>query len=265
MATACYSCSHSSSGLRHLTPSPRTALAGRRHQKAAWSSNSCACAPIRAASSTETARRGTKPAKGGARCERAFSTPEKSVASTDNVGGDTAKAETSHSGGSWPESALPALAAITRLLQRTMGGACPADAHEPVFAPLFHSVTVPEISPAAYLEEYVLSQGLLHKEGLLEPLLLHMVVLIDRLLLNHASRGLHLCVSNAHRLLLVAALLASKVLDDESYNNAYWARVGGVSLSHLNDLEVLACELLEFRVSVSAEELQLTRTTLLTM
>ena len=92
-----------------------------------------------------------------------------------------------------------------------------------------------------------------------------MVVLIDRLLLNHASRGLHLCVSNAHRLLLVAALLASKVLDDESYNNSYWARVGGVSLPHLNDLEVLACELLEFRVSVSAEELQLTRTTLLTM
>ena len=45
----------------------------------------------------------------------------------------------------------------------------------------------------------------------------------------------------------------------------HFRRVGGVSLSHLNDLEVLACELLEFRVSVSAEELQLTRTTLLTM
>jgi hypothetical protein len=134
-----------------------------------------------------------------------------------------------------------------------------------VFAPLFHSVSVPDISPSAYLEHWLLSMGLVRKEHMLEAMLLHMVIFLDRLLKAHSVAGFHLCASNAHRLLLVAALLASKVLDDEGYNSRYWASVGGVSLDHLTELELYTCQALGWRLYVSAEEVRTTKATLLSM
>lgn len=178
-----------------------------------------------------------------------------------------------------PASPLPLATSAARTPRRAPRSAAPLAAPRPrrarahprrapsqvVFAPLYHSVSVPEISPAAYLEEYVLAQGLLQKEWMLEPMVLHTVVLIDRLLHAHSASGFHLCVSNAHRLLLVAALISSKSLDDETYNNTYWARIGGVSLEHLNELELYTCQALDWRLSVDATELQATKATLLAM
>jgi Cyclin len=53
--------------------------------------------------------------------------------------------------------------------------------------------------------------------------------------------------------LIVALVLAIKYLDDEIYSNAYYARVGGLSISEMNRLEASMLELLRWNVSVSAE------------
>jgi hypothetical protein len=77
------------------------------------------------------------------------------------------------------------------------------------------------------------------------------MIYLDRLQ-QHAP-GLRLSFMNCHRLLIVALVLAIKYLDDEIYSNAYYARVGGLSISEMNRLEASMLELLRWNVSVSAE------------
>jgi hypothetical protein len=43
---------------------------------------------------------------------------------------------------------------------------------------------------------------------------------------------------NVHRVVITAVLLAAKFFDDAYYNNAYYAKVGGVLVSEMNGLEV---------------------------
>ncbi|XP_057787227.1 cyclin-U1-1-like [Salvia miltiorrhiza] len=75
-------------------------------------------------------------------------------------------------------------------------------------------------------------------------------VYIDRLLHRYPDS---LVVSlNVHRLLVTSVMIASKTLDDEHYNNAFYARVGGVSNSELNKLELELLFLLDFDVTVSS-------------
>lgn len=58
---------------------------------------------------------------------------------------------------------------------------------------------------------------------------------------------------NAHRLLITCVLVAAKFLDDASYNNAYYAKVGGVSIEEMNKLEVKLVFSLDFRLHVTLE------------
>ena len=64
-------------------------------------------------------------------------------------------------------------------------------------------------------------------------------------------------------MLLATTLVSAKLLDDECYNNTYWASVGGVSLSHFNQLEVEAMCLLDFNMLVNASSLDAARTRLM--
>lgn len=58
---------------------------------------------------------------------------------------------------------------------------------------------------------------------------------------------------NAHRLLIASVLLATKFIEDVSYNNAYFAKVGGVSIEEMNKLELqLLCNL-DYRLHVTVE------------
>jgi hypothetical protein len=75
--------------------------------------------------------------------------------------------------------------------------------------------------------------------------------------------GFHLCTRNVHRVLLATTLVSAKLLDDECYNNMYWASVGGVSLTHLNQLEVDVMSLLDYSLLVTAPELEAARLRLL--
>lgn len=55
---------------------------------------------------------------------------------------------------------------------------------------------------------------------------------------------------NVHRLLLTGVLLAAKFLDDRYYNNAFYARVGGISTLELNRLELEMLKLLDFKLGI---------------
>mmetsp|Transcript_17709 Transcript_17709/g.41654 ORF Transcript_17709/g.41654 Transcript_17709/m.41654 type:complete len:224 (-) Transcript_17709:84-755(-) len=68
---------------------------------------------------------------------------------------------------------------------------------------------------------------------------------------------------SVHRLLLTCVLLAAKFLDDFYYNNAFWAKVGGVPVLELNALELELLFKLNFDLHVTTEEYLRYRKTLL--
>ncbi|XP_044466747.1 cyclin-U1-1-like [Mangifera indica] len=108
----------------------------------------------------------------------------------------------------------------------------------------FHGVRAPSISIAKYLER-------IYKYTNCSPSCFVVgYVYIDRLLHKHPDS---LVISlNAHRLLVTSVMVASKMIDDMHYNNAFYARVGGVSNAELNKLELELLFLLDFGVSVSS-------------
>ncbi|KAI4334085.1 hypothetical protein L6164_018819 [Bauhinia variegata] len=55
-----------------------------------------------------------------------------------------------------------------------------------------------------------------------------------------------------YKLLVTSIMVASKMLDDAHYNNAFYARVGGVSNAEMNRLELELLFLLDFGVTVSS-------------
>ncbi|KAJ6853504.1 cyclin-P4-1 [Iris pallida] len=70
-------------------------------------------------------------------------------------------------------------------------------------------------SPSCYVVAYIYLDRFVHR---------HPAVLIDSF--------------NVHRFLITSVLTAVKFMDDIYYNNAYFAKVGGVSLMEMNYLEV---------------------------
>ncbi|XP_062106166.1 cyclin-U1-1 [Humulus lupulus] len=108
----------------------------------------------------------------------------------------------------------------------------------------FHGVRPPAISIAKYLER-------LYKYSSCSPSCFVVgYVYIDRLL--HKCPDSLVVSINVHRLLVTSIMVASKMLDDVHYNNAFYARVGGVSNAELNKLEVELLFLLDFGVVVSS-------------
>ncbi|XVE49766.1 hypothetical protein DITRI_Ditri01bG0107800 [Diplodiscus trichospermus] len=108
----------------------------------------------------------------------------------------------------------------------------------------FHGVRAPNISIPKYLER-------IYKYTNCSPSCFVVgYVYIDRLAHKHPDS---LVVSlNVHRLLVTSVMVASKILDDAHYNNAFYARVGGMSNAELNRLELELLFLLDFGVTVSS-------------
>ncbi|XP_068660613.1 cyclin-P3-1-like [Aristolochia californica] len=64
---------------------------------------------------------------------------------------------------------------------------------------------------------------------------------------------MHLTSLNVHRLLITTVVVAAKFIDDAFFNNAYYAKVGGVSTAEMNRLELKFLFNLDFRLHVSVE------------
>ncbi|CAI9288593.1 unnamed protein product [Lactuca saligna] len=73
-------------------------------------------------------------------------------------------------------------------------------------------------------------------------------VYIDRFI--HCG-SVNLTSLSVHRLLITSVMLAAKFIDDAFYNNAYYAKVGGVTTAELNRLEMKFLFGLDFRLHVS--------------
>ncbi|KAJ8434612.1 hypothetical protein Cgig2_025038 [Carnegiea gigantea] len=109
---------------------------------------------------------------------------------------------------------------------------------------VFHGVRAPSISIGKYLER-------LYKYTNCSPSCFVVgYVYIDRLLHKHPE--MLISSLSVHRLLVTSLLIASKMLDDVQYNNAFYARIGGVSNMELNRLELELLFLLDFEVMVSS-------------
>lgn len=108
----------------------------------------------------------------------------------------------------------------------------------------FHALKAPGIGVAAYLER-VQKYASCSNECFILAL-----IYIDRLI---ERNNFLMTALNVHRVVITAILLAAKFFDDAYYNNAYYAKVGGVLVSELNGLEVDFLFRINFSLHVSPE------------
>ncbi|OWP00851.1 hypothetical protein B2J93_2544 [Marssonina coronariae] len=111
----------------------------------------------------------------------------------------------------------------------------------------FHSRTPPGISVLDYL------QRLAKHATLTPPLLLSMVYYIDRLCLLYPA--FTVTTLTVHRFLITAATVAAKGLSDSFWNNATYARVGGIKLAELGMLELDFLYRVDWRIVPNPEAL----------
>ncbi|KAI5077726.1 hypothetical protein GOP47_0007550 [Adiantum capillus-veneris] len=108
----------------------------------------------------------------------------------------------------------------------------------------FQGVRAPGISVSKYLER-------IHKytNSSLSCFVVAYIYL-DRLI--HQQPDQPITSMNVHRLLITSLMIAAKVVDDVHFNNAFYAKVGGISNAELNKLELNFLFCLDFRVQVTA-------------
>eukprot|EP00250_Pteridium_aquilinum_P029831 c40194_g1_i1 orf=2-1072(-) len=61
---------------------------------------------------------------------------------------------------------------------------------------------------------------------------------------------------NIHRLLITSIMLAAKFMDDSHFNNAYFAKIGGVSTMEMNGLEMAFLKMVEYRLHISPKDFE---------
>lgn len=76
------------------------------------------------------------------------------------------------------------------------------------------------------------------------------LVYIDRLIQRNS---LLLTSLNVHRIIITAVMLAAKFFDDQYFNNAYYAKVGGVPTGEVNSLELEFLFSINFSLHVPTE------------
>lgn len=108
----------------------------------------------------------------------------------------------------------------------------------------FHALKAPGIRVEAYLERVQKYSSCSNECFILA------LIYIDRLI---ERNNFLMTALNVHRVVITAILLAAKFFDDAYYNNAYYAKVGGVLVSELNGLEVDFLFRINFSLHVSPE------------
>lgn len=79
--------------------------------------------------------------------------------------------------------------------------------------------------------------------------------IIAHIYMDRFIQRTNLCLTslNIHRLLITSIMLAAKFMDDAFFNNAYYARVGGISTKELNKLEMKFLFSVDFQLHVSVQ------------
>lgn len=110
---------------------------------------------------------------------------------------------------------------------------------------VFHSSKVPLISLHRYLER-VLSFAPCSNSCFIIAL-----IYIDRIIQNNSDFILNSL--SVHRMLITSVMLATKFFDDETFNNLYYAKVGGLQVFELNQLETKFLTLINFTLIIPSE------------
>jgi hypothetical protein len=114
---------------------------------------------------------------------------------------------------------------------------------------VFHTSCIPSISITSYMHRLARYTEC-SEEGLIQA-----VLNIYRLMQGETGNApFQVNAFNAHRLLLTSLLCTSKFFDDHYFNNAFYARVGGITTSELNMLEVEFLSLVNFDLFLPAEQ-----------
>ncbi|KAG2669144.1 hypothetical protein I3760_14G021100 [Carya illinoinensis] len=114
---------------------------------------------------------------------------------------------------------------------------------QPQTISVFHGLTLPTISIQSYLER-------IFKYANCSPsCFIVAYVYLDRFAQRQPSLPIN--SFNVHRLLITSVMVAAKFMDDMYYNNAYYAKVGGISTTEMNFLEVDFLFGLGFRLNVT--------------
>ncbi|VFQ84290.1 unnamed protein product [Cuscuta campestris] len=131
-------------------------------------------------------------------------------------------------GGAIPPPKL--ISYLSSLLQRVADSNDLAAAEEGEGVSVFHGVRRPGITVGSYLER-------IFKYANCSPACFVVAyVYLDRF--THRHRSVLINSFNVHRLLITSVMVAAKFMDDMYYNNAYYAKVGGISTREMNLLEV---------------------------
>ncbi|KEH23761.1 putative cyclin [Medicago truncatula] len=109
---------------------------------------------------------------------------------------------------------------------------------------VFHGLSAPTLSLRKYIDR------IFKYSGCSPSCFVVAHIYVDRLLQNTEIK---LTSLNVHRLLITSIMLAAKFMDDAFFNNAYYARVGGVKTCELNRLEMSFLFGIDFRLQVSVD------------
>ncbi|XP_057511989.1 LOW QUALITY PROTEIN: cyclin-U4-1-like [Actinidia eriantha] len=119
---------------------------------------------------------------------------------------------------------------LSSLLQRVADSNDLNCLFDPKKISVFHGLTRPNISIQSYLER-------IFKYANCSPSCFVVAyVYLDRFVQRQPSLPIN--SFNIHRLLITSVMVAAKFMDDMYYNNAYYAKVGGISTTEMNFLEV---------------------------
>lgn len=113
---------------------------------------------------------------------------------------------------------------------------------------LFHGLRAPAISIQKYIDR------IFKYAGCSPSCFVIAYIYVDKFL---QKTDISLTSLNVHRLLITSVMVAAKFIDDAFFNNAYYARVGGITTEELNRLEMKFLFSLDFRLQVSVKTFQL--------
>lgn len=151
---------------------------------------------------------------------------------------------------STPDQAAEGMAVVrvlSAVLERLVSANSRIARTDPGQVTKFHALKAPGIGITQYLER-------IHKyASCSNECFILALIYIDRLIQRN---NFLLTELNVHRVVITAVLLAAKFFDDAYYNNAYYAKVGGVLVSEMNGLEVEFLFRINFSLHASPELFQ---------
>lgn len=123
------------------------------------------------------------------------------------------------------------------------------DCHaEPSKPSCFHCKQAPSISIKAYVQRIAM-----HSKC--SPVCFIMAwSYLKQISQNYPELAVTSCT--VHRLLVTAVMLAAKLMDDKYYNNAYYAKIGGITTCELNHMELEMLHMLEYRMYVTGPQIK---------